>query len=667
MPETKKAPKKKTATKTAETGGEQTYQFQAETRQLLDIVIHSLYTNKEIFLRELISNASDAIDRLRFEALTDPEILSSDELLEIRLVTDADARTLKISDNGIGMSRDEVISNIGTIAKSGTRELMAKIKESKSSDIAELIGQFGVGFYSAFMVADKVTVVTRRAGDEKATRWESTGDGRFTIQDDHRFLRGTDVTLHLKPVDEENGIEDFTDFYHLQRIVKKHSDFVSYPILAKQEREESERDEDGKMIDGTTKTVVEDVTLNSRQPIWTRPKDEVKDEEYAEFYKHISHDWNEPLDTLSLRAEGRIEYRALLFLPSKAPFDLFFRDQQHGLQLYVRRVLIMDRCEELMPLYLRFVKGVVDSSDLPLNISRETVQQDRHIQQMHKWLARKVLDHLKEMLAEDRDKYLGFWNEFGRVLKEGVSLDPANRDRITPLLLFPSSNDPEKRTTLAEYVERMKDDQEEIYYLSGESRTVVESSPHLEAFKEKGYEVLYLVDPVDEFVAQGLPEFDGKKVKSVGKGEVELGSEEERKQAKEKLEEKQKSYSNLMELLQKNLDEWVKEVKVSNRLTSSPVCLVGDEHDMSPHLEKLLRQSEGLGGMGGPQKRILEINPGHELLTKLQERFEKDQEDPAVADYAHLLYGYAVLAEGSELPDPGRFNRLVGELMVKNL
>ena len=677
MPETKKAPKKAAkksakpaadAAKKTETPKEQTYQFQAETRQLLDIVIHSLYTNKEIFLRELISNASDAIDRLRFEALTDPEILSSGEVLEIRLETDAEARTLKISDNGIGMSRDEVIANIGTIAKSGSRELMAQIKASKSSDsVAELIGQFGVGFYSSFMVADKVTVVTRRSGDEKATRWESTGDGQFTVQDDHRFVRGTDVILHLKPVDEDNGIADYTDFFELQRIVKKHSDFVAYPILAKRERQESDRDEDGKVIEGTARTKLEEVTLNSRQPIWTRPRDEVKDEEYGEFYKHISHDWNEPLDTLSLRAEGRIEYRALLFLPSKAPFDLFFRDQQHGLQLYVRRVLIMDRCEELLPLYLRFVRGVVDSADLPLNISREVVQQDRHIQQMHKWLTRKVLDHLKEMLDGDRDKYLTFWKEFGRVLKEGVSIDPGNRDRITPLLLFQSSNDPEKLTSLAEYVERMKDDQDEIYYLTGESRSVVESSPHLEAFQAKGYEVLYLVDPVDEFVAQGLPELDDKKLKSVGKGEVELGSEEERKKSKEELEEKKKSYSSLMESLQKNLEAWVKEVRVSNRLTASPVCLVGAEHDLSPHLEKLLRQTEGLSGMGGPQKRILEINPGHELLVKLQERFDKDQQDPAIADYAHLLYGYALLAEGSELPDPGRYNRLVGDLMVKSL
>ncbi len=654
------------ATKT-EAPPAETHQFQAETRQLLDIVIHSLYTHKEIFLRELISNASDALDRLRFEALTDPKVMAGDEDLEIRLVADADARTLTISDNGVGMSRDEVIANIGTIAKSGTRELVQKLKESKSTDsVAELIGQFGVGFYSSFMVTDQVTLVTRRAGDEKATRWESTGDGEYTLADDSRFLRGTDVILHLKPVDDEDGLEDYTDFFTLQRIVKHHSDFVAYPIRTQQERQETERDEKGEPIEGTTKTVIDEVTLNSQKPIWIRPASEVKDEEYAEFYKHISHDWNEPLDTLSLKAEGRIEYRSLLFIPSKAPFDLFFRDQQHGLQLYVRRVLIMDRCEDLMPHYLRFVKGVVDSADLPLNISRQVAQQDRHIRLMRKWLTKKLLDHLKQMQADDREQYLGFWKEFGRVLKEGVSLDNANRDRLVPLLLFQSSNDPEALTTLGEYGERMKDDQEEIYYLAGDSRAAVEGSPHLEAFKDKGYEVLYLVDPVDEFMTQGLTEHDGKKLKSVGKGEVELGSEEERKKAKEELEEKKETYSGLMERLQTLLDEHVKEVRLSTRLTASPACLVGGEHDLSPHMERLLRQTEGLGEMG-PQKRILELNPGHEIVTKLEDHFEKDAEESVIEDYAHLLLGYACLAEGSDLPNPGRYNKLVGELMARGL
>jgi molecular chaperone HtpG len=646
----------------------QTFEFQAETRQLLDIVIHSLYSNKEIFLRELISNASDALDRLRYEALTRPELLGEGETLEIRLEADADARTLTIRDNGIGMSRDEVIAHIGTIAKSGTRELMQRIKESKSSDsITELIGQFGVGFYSAFMVADRVTLVTRRAGEEAATHWESAGDGTYTLRDTERDGHGTTITLHLKPVDEENGIGDFTNFYTLRGIVKRHSDFVSYPIVAPESREEDERDEDGKVVEGGVKrTIVEDKTLNSMVPIWTRPQADVTAEEYAEFYKHISRDWNEPLETLSLFAEGRIEYRALLFIPSKAPHDLFYRDQQHGLRLYVRRILIMERCEELLPLYLRFVKGVVDSADLPLNISREMVQQDRHISAMRKWLTRKVLDHLAKMMADDREKYLKLFGEFGRVLKEGVSSDYENKDRILPLLFFQSSHDPEKLTTLDEYIGRMKEGQNEIYYLTGETRSQVESSPHLEAFRDKGYEVLYLVDPVDEIVVQSTFEYQEKKLKSVGKGTVELGTEEERKKAEEELEDKKKTYQSLLELMQRTLEKEVKEVRLSNRLTTSPACLVGNDFDMSPQLERLLRQTEGAGDFKA-QKRILELNPTHPLLEKLQGRFASDPGDPALRDFAHLLFGHALLAEGSELDDPARYNRLVGDLMLKSL
>ncbi len=668
-PKAKAAKAKTSKAKKATGAAAETFEFQAETRQLLDIVIHSLYSNKEIFLRELISNASDACDRLRFEALTEPKLMDGADQLEIRLEADPDARTLTIEDNGIGMSREEVISNIGTIAKSGTRELIKKLQEGQAAEPLEnLIGQFGVGFYSAFMAADRVTVLTRRAGEEKATRWESTGGGDYTLADDHRFLRGTTITLHLKPADSDNGLDDFVDFYTLQRVVKRHSDFVAYPVITKHQREESERDEEGKVIEGSTKTIVEDKTLNSMRPIWTRSSDEVKDEEYAEFYKHITHDWNEPLDKLSLRAEGRIEYRALLFFPKKAPFDLYYRDQSYGLQLYVRRILIMDNCEDLLPPYLRFVKGVVDSADLPINISREMVQQDRLIGQMRKWLTRKVLDHLKTMETADRGKYLELWGQVGRVLKEGVGFDQENKDRIVPLLYFESSADPEKLTNLADYVTRMKEGQDEIYYLSGESRALVESSPHLEAFKEKGYEVLYLVDPVDEFAIQGITEFEEKKLKSVGKGTVELGTEDEKKEAEEALEEKKEAYKDLMEYLQKTLDDHVKEVRLSNRLTTSPVCLVSGEHDMSPQMERLMQQTEGLGAMGGgPQKRIMELNPQHDILGKLQESFKEDQKAPVLEDYAHLLLGYAFLAEGSDLPDPSRFNKLVGELMVKGL
>ena len=673
-----KSPKK--PKKSGKSQEPQQHQFQAETRQLLDIVIHSLYSNKEIFLRELISNASDALDRLRYEALEaassgEGDLMDEGETLGIRLDADSDARTLTISDNGIGMSHDEVVANIGTIAKSGTRELMAQIKEAKSAEAtAELIGQFGVGFYSAFMVANEVELVTRRAGSDDAWRWKSTGDGAYTLEKADKADRGTTITLTLKPVDEENGLEDFTDTHVLRGIVKRHSDFVAYPIQTKESREEPKLDDDGEEVEGETITVVEDVTLNSMRPIWTRSESDVKDEEYAEFYRHISHDWTEPLDKMLLHAEGRIEYRALLFLPSKAPFDLFYRDSQHGLRLYVKRVMIKERFEELLPLYLRFVKGVVDSSDLPLNVSREMVQQDRHVMQMRKWLTKKVLDHLALLQKTDEEKYQIFWKEFGKVLKEGVSMDFDNRDKILPLLYFKSSHtagsseagdDAPKLTSLAQYVERMKEDQKEIYYLTGDSVAQVESSPHLEAFRDKGYEVLYLVDPVDEIMVQSVSDFEDKPLKSVGKGTVDLGSEEEKKKAEEELEESKKTYDSLMTKLQSLLDEWVKEVRLSQRLTKSPACLVGSDFDMSPHLERMLRQAEGADLP--TQKRILELNPKHAILEKLQSRFEANEDDPKLADYAHLLLGHSLLAEGSELPDPARFNGLVAELMASGL
>ncbi len=652
--------------------GAETKAFEAETRQLLDIVIHSLYSNKEIFLRELISNASDALDRRRFEAVSDETLHEKGTILEIRLEADADTRTLSVSDSGIGMSREEVVTNIGTIAKSGTRQVLAQMKESKSAEAADLIGQFGVGFYSAFMVADRVELVTRRAGERDATRWESTGDGTYSIDTTTRFMPGTTITLHLKPVDQDAGLADFTEFYELQRIVKRYSDFVAYPIQLKHQVEKPVLDSEGKpeAKEGEapkTETVIEDKTLNSMKPIWTRPKSEVEDEEYAEFYRHISHDWTPPLDTLSLSAEGRIEYQALLFLPSQPPMDMFYRDQSWGLQLYVRRVLIKERFEDLLPVYLRFIKGVVDSPDLPLNVSRELVQQDRHITQMRRWLTRKVLDHLGTMQAKDEEKYLGFWKSFGRVIKEGVSADADNREKILPLLRFPSSNDESKLTTLSDYVSRMKPDQEHIYYLTGDSRAVVESSPHLEALKSRGYEVLYLIDPVDELVTQALTEFEEKKLRSAAKGTVELGSDEEKKKAKEELEAKQKDFEGLLTSLAKPLDEWVKEVRLTQRLTESPACLVGTEHDMSPQLEKMLRQIEG-GPEVGPQKRILELNPDHALIETLRGRqadsADENADDERLADDAYLLYGYALLAEGSELPDPARFSRLLANLMA---
>jgi molecular chaperone HtpG len=654
------------STSTAADPHVETLPFQAEARQLLDLMIHSLYSNKEIFLRELISNASDALDRLRFEALTRPELLAGDEELAIRLEADREQRTLTIHDNGIGMSREEVIANIGTIAKSGTRELVERLKQGESKQaIAELIGQFGVGFYSSFMAAQRVELVTRRAGEETATRWESTGDGTYQIADGERAGRGTTVKLHLKPEDKENGLDDFSDRWVISRVVRRYSDFVSYPIILRAEKDPEIEDlakekETGQKV----KMDLEEKTLNTMKPIWTRPAGEVTPQEYNEFYRHIAHDWTEPLKVVPFRAEGRVEYQALLFVPAQAPYDLYYVASKVGLQLYVKRIQIMERCEDLLPHYLRFVRGVVDSADLALNVSREMLQQDRHIALIRKGLTKKLLDTFDELRASEPETYLKFWREFGRAIKEGVSSDYENKDRLLELLVFESSHDPEKLTSLRDYVGRMKPEQKEIFYLTGESRSQVENSPHLEAFKEKGYEVLYLVDTVDELLTQSLHEYDGKKLKSVGKGAVSLGSEEEKKQAEEALKEREEALKPLLDLLQKKLDANVKQVRLTSRLTSSPVCLVGADHDYSPQLEKLLQKGKG----GGPkQRRIMELNPKHEILAGLEERFKASAEDPVITDYAELLFGYGLLSEGSELPDTVRFNRAVADLMVRGL
>ena len=642
------------------------FQFQAETRTLLDLVINSLYTSKEIFLRELISNASDALDRLRFEALTNPALLGQDDKLEIRLEVDRETRTLSISDSGIGMSREEVISNIGTIARSGTRELREKLAEGQTNEVlAEFIGQFGVGFYSSFMVADRVNLITRRAGEPFSTMWESSADGTYRLTPADRDGHGTTIILHLKPVDPDNAIEDYTDQWVLSRIVKKHSDFVAYPIVCSFEREQTDRDGDGKPIPAATPVyITEEQTLNSMRPIWTRPQSEITPVEYAEFYRHISHDWSEPLETIGLRAEGNVEYQALLFVPSKAPYDLFYHASGGGLRLYAKRVMIVEHCEDLLPHYLRFIKGVVDSADLPLNISRQMLQQDRHLAQIRKWLTKRVLETLEEMIEKDHDKYLKFWGEFGRALKEGVSSDYDNKERILKLLLFQSSNDPEKLTSLKGYVDRMRDAQDEIYYLTGESRGIVENSPHVEAFKENGYEVLYLTDPVDELVVQSLMDYEGKKLKSAAKGMLKLGDAEEKEKAEKDLKEKEDESSELLQFLQRSLDQYVKQVRLSTRLVSSPACLVGTETDYSPQLERLLQKGKG----GGPkQRRILELNPNHKIFVRLQQRFNKDSETQVLTNHAQLLFGYALLAEGSELPDPVKFNNAVAELMLETL
>jgi len=620
-------------------GSVETFQFQAEARQVLELMIHSLYTNREIFLRELISNASDATDRLRFEALSDPSLIGPDDRLEILVEMDSKDRTVTVHDNGIGMSRQEVIANIGTIAKSGTRELLQTIKESKSSEIAtSLIGQFGVGFYSAFMVADRVTLVTRRAGEETGTQWESVGDGTYSISDARRFSHGTSVTLHLKKTEDDESAEDFTQPYVIESIIRKYSDFVTYPIRTKQsDGKESEK------------------PLNSMKPIWTRPRSEVKDEEYKEFYKHISHDWNEPMRFWSFRAEGRSEYQALLYAPSEAPFDLHYQSGKWGLHLYVRRVLIMELCQDLLPPYLRFMRGVVDSADLPLNVSRQRLQEDRHISQIRKWLTRKVLDSFDEMNRKEPAEYLKLWKNFGRVLKEGATLDFENKDRLLGLFLFESSADPEKLTTFEEYVSRMKEDQKGIYYITGPSRRAVEHSPHLEAFRARGYEVLFLTDPVDEMLVQWVWEYKEKKLKSIVKGVADLGDDRD-------LTSKVKEFSSLMDVLQSKLDASVRQVRLSGRLTSSPVCLVVADDDMSPNLEALIGKAKGEVTR---QKRIMEINPDHDLVSRMRAAHAANPEDPALDDFANILYGYALLAEGSEMPEPEKFNEALLRVVTK--
>jgi len=625
----------------------QTFEFQAETRQLMDLMIHSIYSQKEIFLRELISNASDAIDKRKFLGLTDKSI-TQEENNYIRIEVDKAARRLTISDTGIGMSREEVVTHIGTIAKSGTKEILEQAKTSQNP--VDLIGQFGVGFYSAFMVADKITLVTRRAGSDTAVRWVSTGAGTYTIDDDQRITAGTAITLDLKPADKENGLPDLCDEFEIEQVVKKYSNFISYPIQKKKEVHKTV----GEGENAKTETTIEEATLNSMKPIWTRSKNDVKDEEYNEFYKHLSHDWEDPLKVINYRAEGRIEYLALLYLPNRAPFDLYYTSFKGGLQLYVKKVLILERAEELLPRYLRFVRGVVESSDLPLNISREILQQDRHITAIKKGLTTKIISTLTDLLEKERDKYANFYREFGPALKEGASTDFENKDKLSALLLFASSNDAEKTTTLKEYIGRMKESQKEIYYLSGESRLTLENSPHTESLRAKGYEILYLIDAYDEIVLQNIGEFEGKKFKSASKGELDLADEKQKEIDNEKVKEAEKSMGTLLAALKEQLKDQAKEVKFTSVLVSAPSRVVGDEFDVSPYLEKILSRN---GEKVPPRLKTLELNPAHELVTKLYARYDKNPNDPVIADYAQLLWGHAVIADGGELKDVARFNK----------
>ncbi|MDG4775110.1 molecular chaperone HtpG [Solwaraspora sp. WMMD792] len=617
-------------------------------------MVHSIYSNKDIFLRELISNASDALDKLRLQALVDKDLDVDTSDLHIEIEADREQRTLTVRDNGIGMSRDEVVSLIGTIAKSGTAELLRKMKESKEAAAQELIGQFGVGFYATFMVADRVVLTTRRAGETEATRWESSGEGTYTIETLDEAPQGTTVTLHLKPEDKDDQLHDYTDEWKIREIVKRYSDFIAWPIRTTTERPGES--------DGETTSEV--VTLNSMKALWARPRSEVTDDEYKEFYKHVSHDWNDPLDIIHMKAEGTFEYEALLFVPAQAPFDLFMRDARRGVQLYVKRVFIMDDCEALIPEYLRFIKGVVDAQDLSLNISREILQQDRQIQLIRRRLVKKVLSSLKELMDNDADRYRTFWTQLGRAVKEGLLNDYENQRAILDISSFASTHDPEQLTTLAGYIERMKDGQEDIYYMTGESRTMIENSPHMEAFKAKGYEVLLLTDPVDEMWVESVADYDGKKLRSIAKGQVDLAGDDDTAESDPEREQQKETYAPLLSWLGQTLDEQVKEVRLSTRLTTSPACLVGDAADMTPALERMYRAM----GQDGPKiKRILELNPTHPLVTGLREAYGARSDDPALAETAELLYGTALLAEGGELDDPARFAKLLADRLARTV
>lgn len=630
-----------TDTQTKETLG-----FQAEVRQLLNLMVHSLYSNREICVRELVSNASDACDKLRFEALTDKALFENDPELRIRVSYDHGARTITIADNGIGMSRQEVIENIGTIAKSGTREFFQSLTGDQAKD-AHLIGQFGVGFYSSFIVADHVTLVTRRAGlgPEHGVRWESDGSGEYTIETVEKSARGTEVTLHLR-----EGGDEFLNGLRLRSILRKYSDHITLPIVMKKEEWDKEK--------GENRLTDEDETVNQAGALWARPKSGITEEQYHEFYKHVAHDFEAPLAYAHAKVEGTKEYTQLLYIPSHAPFDLWDREHRRGIKLYVRRVFIMDDAEQLMPAYLRFVRGVIDSNDLPLNVSREILQESKDIELIRAGSVRRVLSLLEDLAENQQEKYANFWKEFGRVLKEGTGEDHTNRERIAKLLRFASTHcDTEEQTvSFADYVSRMKEGQEKIYYVTADSFAAAKNSPHLEVFRKKGVEVLLMHDRVDEWVASNIHEFDGKPLQSVARGRLELGKLEDEAEKQEQ-EKEAGEFKDLTDRIAKPLGERVKEVRVTLRLTESPACLVADEHDLSVNLQRMLKAA----GQNIPSsKPILEINPHHPLVTRLKDEADESR----FGDLAQILFDQALLAEGGQLEDPAGFVKRLNQLML---
>jgi molecular chaperone HtpG len=625
----------------------ETKAFQAEVKQLLQLMIHSLYSNKEIFLRELVSNASDACDKLRYEALANPVLFENDPELGLRLLIDADAKTITIADNGIGMTKDEAIAHLGTIAKSGTKEFFSALTGDDQKD-ANLIGQFGVGFYSSFIVADKVTVRSRKAGApaSEGVEWVSAGEGEYTVADIEHPGRGTEVTLHLRAEQE-----DLLNGWKLREILRKYSDHIALPIRMAQEK----WDEEAKAM----KPTGEDETVNQASALWARPKSEVTEDEYKAFYQHVAHDYQEPLTWVHAKVEGRQEYTQLLYVPSQAPFDLWDRNARHGIKLYVKRVFIMDDAEQLMPTYMRFVRGVVDVADLPLNVSREILQESKDIEQIRSGCTKRVLGLLEELADNQADKYTTFWNQFGQLLKEGVGEDQANQARIAKLLRFATTNtdSPEQSVSLTEYVSRMKPGQDKVYYVTAETFQGAKNSPHLEIFRKKGIEVLLLSDRVDEWVVSHLRDFDGKALQSVAKGGLDLGELEDASE-KQARAEAESSAKDLVERLQKALGDKLKEVRVTHRLTDSPACLVADEHDPGANLQRMLKMM----GQNAPEiKPILEINPQHPMLKKME---LLPNEGGHFDDYASVLFDEALLAEGGQIEDPAGFVRKINRLML---
>jgi molecular chaperone HtpG len=629
----------------------ETYEFKTEVKELLDLMIHSLYSHKEIFLRELISNASDAIDKARYESLTNGAILEGAGEWKIRIVPDRTAKTIMVSDNGIGMTREEIIASLGTIAHSGTKEFLKVLQSRELKEKPELIGQFGVGFYSSFMVADKVTVISKKAGsvDAKAVKWESTVDGTFSIEETDKEKAGTEVILHLKE-EEMKYLEE----WEIRNIVRKYSDYIEHPVVMDVEKESELESEKGKKI-----KVKQEEVLNSRKAIWLKDRAEVTDDEYKEFYRHISHDFGDPAEVIRYRSEGTSEFVALLFIPSKAPLGILFKDYKIGPALYVKRVQIMDHCEDLLPPYIRFIKGVVDSSDLPLNVSREILQSNRQIETIKKSVTKKVLDTLDDMKRNDYEKYLGFYKEFGKILKEGIHYDFSRKEQISDLLLFQSTKtESGKYTTLQQYVDEMKPGQEDIYYITAESLEDAVKSPYLEAFRDKGYEVLIMLDEVDDIIMGSLFEYKGKKLKSVVKGDISLDGPagEEKKEAAQK-------YGKLIGLMKERLKGDVKDVRLSGRLRDSACCLVTEEGALDPNMERLMK---AMGQDVPASQRILEINPSHPVMETMNAIIEKEEKRDLLDEYIELLYDQALLLEGSKLKDPAAFAKSVAKLMVES-